>query len=79
MTADEIRAAIARIEIGEVMTHSQITLEACAIVGRVQNEKPIGWHRVVYKDGRVKNEMQRQMLTSEGVEFESCWSVKLPD
>lgn len=79
MTEEEIRAVIADVDYGTVKTHSQITLEACAIVGRVQNKEPDGWHRVVYKNGRVKNERQRQMLTSEGVEFISYWRVKLPD
>ena len=79
MTEDEIRAVIASIDHGRVLTHSQITPEACAIVGRVQNEEPDGWHRVVYKDGRVKNELQRQMLTSEGIEFVSDWRVRLLD
>ena len=79
MTEDEICAALADIKFGEVKTHSQITPEACAIVGRVQNKEPVGWHRVVYKNGRVKNERQRQMLTREDVEFVSYWRVKLAD
>ena len=79
MTEDEIRAVIAGIDCGSVKTYSQITSGACAIVGRVQNKEPDGWYRVVYKKGRVKNERQRQLLMSEGVEFVSYWRVKLPD
>ena len=75
MTADEIRAEIARIPKGKVATFSQITLEACAVVGRIQNEEPQGWHRVVYKNGRVRNDLQRQMLKGEGVEFVTHWRV----
>ena len=77
MTADEIRAEMACIPRGDVRTYSQITLAACAIVGRVQREEPRGWHRVVYKNGRVKNARQREMLMNECVPFVSYWKVKL--
>ena len=78
MTKDEVRAAIARIPPGTVRVYSEITPEACALVGRVQNEESEGWHRVVYKNGRVKNGIQRDMLAEEGVEFDRPWKVKLP-
>lgn len=79
MTADEIRARMASITCGDVLTYSEITPEACAIVGRVQNEEPKGWHRVVYKNGRVKNGRQRAMLKKEGRAFATEWRVKLSD
>lgn len=79
MTTDEIRAEMARIPEGKVLTFSQITSEACAVVGRVQNEEPEGWHRVVYKNGRVRNKLQRRMLKREGVEFVTDWTVQLRD
>lgn len=77
MTMDEIRVEVARISKGEVRVYSDISPEACALVGRVQNEESAGWHRVVYKNGRVKNGTQRQMLMEEGVEFLSPWRVRL--
>lgn len=79
MREEEIRAAIGRIAPGNVLTHSQITSEACSVVGRVQNRKPEGWHRVVYKDGRLKNALQRELLEKEGVRFVSDWRVELGD
>ena len=78
MTEDEMRAEIAGISEGNVLTYSDISPEACAVVGRVQNERSAGWHRVVYKNGRLRNELQRQMLKDEGVEFVTWWRVKLP-
>lgn len=69
MKHEEIRAAIRQISLGWVRTYSDITPHACAVVGRVQNQEPDGWHRVVYGDGAVKNERQRVLLLKEGVKF----------
>ena len=69
MTHDEMREHIRVIPPGKVRTHSDIYGDACAVVGRVQNDKPEAWHRVVYTNGTVKNELQRRMLENEGVKF----------
>ena len=70
ITREEIRAAISRIPQGSVVTFAQIDSPARAQVGWVQNNlKPRGWHRVVFSDGRVKNNQQRRLLEAEGITF----------
>lgn len=64
------RTRIRSIPRGEVKTYSQITPSACAGVGAVQRNEPDGWHRVVYKDGRMKYPEQRRLLECEGIEFD---------
>ena len=77
MTHEEIRAEILRIRPGRVRTYSDITPGACAVVGRVQNQEPEGWHRVVYGDGTVKTERQRLLLLKDGVQFAEDGRVDL--
>ena len=79
MTHDEIRAAIAVIPEGEVRTYSDITPEACAQVGKVQNQEPTGWHRVVFKKGELKNNRQLELLKAEGVLFDEKGRVILKE
>ena len=75
MTFDEIEARIKSIPCGEVKTYSQITPSACAGVGSVQRNEPDGWHRVVYKDGRLKYPEQQRLLECEGIEFDRTGKV----
>ena len=77
MKHEEIRAAIRQISPGSVRTYSDITPDACAVVGRVQNQEPDGWHRVVYGDGTVKTERQRMLLMKDGVKFTADGRVDL--
>ena len=79
MTHDEIRAAIAAIPEGEVRTYSGITPEARSNVGKVQNQEPTGWHRVVSKWGELKNKRQLELLKAEGVLFKEDGKVNLEE